>query len=108
MQELPKPPTTLSVASKRLWTSILKEFRIEDPPGQATLKTALEALDRANQLKGIIDKDGPVFTDRYGQPRAHPLLSEERGARSAFLSGLKQLELELPKTPATIGRPLGS
>jgi len=108
MQPLPRAPKSLTKESKKLWNEIVSQFAIDDAPGLAILETALLAKDRAEQLRTAINAAALMFKDARGQPKAHPLLCEERGARSAFLAGMKALQLEIPTKKAKKGRPLGS
>jgi P27 family predicted phage terminase small subunit len=102
-----KPPKHLSREAKRIWRDLTGEYVIVDAAGLAILTAGLEAYDRAQGAKSLLDKDGPVFRDRYGQPRVHPAASVERDNRAAFLSALKQLNLDLIPANPRPGRPGG-
>jgi P27 family predicted phage terminase small subunit len=103
----PAPPKHLSPAARRLWRSLTAEFVIADAAGLAILTAGLESFDRAAAAKALLDKDGPVFRDRYDQPRAHPAAAVERDSRAAWMSSLKQLNLDcIPARPGP-GRPGG-
>ena|SRR3990172_9175932 len=107
-KRLPAPPKHLSAAAKRLWRSLTTEFVIADAAGLAILVSGLEAYDRAADARLLLDRDGAFFMDRYKQPRAHPLAAVERDSRAAWMSALKQLNLDcLPARPGP-GRPGGS
>ena len=99
------PPKHLSKTAKRLWTDLTREFFISDAAGLAILTAGLEAFDRAQSAKVLLDEAGPVFSDRYGQPRVHPAAAVERDNRAAFLSALKQLNLDAIPAEAGPGRP---
>ncbi len=90
-----KAPSHLSKKARELWREILREYEIDDPAGLAILKTAMEAWDRAREAREAIDREGPTYTDRFGCPKQHPLLTVERDSRSQFLQALKQLNLDL-------------
>lgn len=83
----------------------MAEYQIDDAAGIATLSTACEAWDRAQQARQAIDATGPVYTDRFGAPKPHPMLTVERDSRAAWLAALKQLGLEPDGVPARMGRP---
>ena len=102
-----RPPAHLSKESKAIWKNILSEYEISDSGGLSILKSALEAYDRCEQARASIAKTGPIFKDRWGQPRPHPLLSTERDSRAAFLSGLKALNLSIEPLRDKAGRPGG-
>lgn len=101
-----KTPKNLSKQAKKLFREILDEFSIDDPAGLSILKAACEAWDRAREAREAIDRDGPTYTDRFGCPKGHPLLTVERDSRSQFLQALKQLNLDIEPLKG-IGRPPG-
>jgi len=101
-------PKHLSADSRRLWLAIVTEFEIEDPAGTRILQTALEALDRAAMARKQIDDEGMTIRDKFGQLKSHPLLPTERDARSAFLQGMKALNLDLLPSRDGPGRPPGN
>jgi hypothetical protein len=63
----------------------------------AILNEALTSLKIARECHEQIGRDGRTYLVA-GMPRVHPLCAIERDARSAFLVGMKTLNLELPKT----------
>ena len=67
-----KPTPHLSAAAKRLWNDIFTEYSIDDAPGMAILRAALESFDRAQAARKAINKDGMTVTGRDGQVRNHP------------------------------------
>jgi phage terminase small subunit len=68
------------------------------------LVLACEALDRAAQAREAIAEHGPVFVDRYGQPRARPEVQIERDSRIAFARLLRELALDV-EGPSESPRP---
>lgn len=103
-----KAPSNLSKQAKKLFLEILDEFSIDDPAGLAILKAACEAWDRAREARETITKDGPVYIDRFGCPKGHPLLTVERDSRSQFLQALKALNLDIEPLRDAAGRPPGT
>lgn len=108
-----RAPGHLSKESKRLWRELLEEYSIQDSAGLRILRTTLEAYDRSQSCRLIIDggngKDGEgmQILDRFSQSKPHPLLTVERDARAAFLAGLKALNLDLEPLRDGRGRPGG-
>jgi P27 family predicted phage terminase small subunit len=103
----PKAPKGLSREARRLWDRLHADYVIDDEAGQFTLRTALEAFDRMREAQKIIAKDGPCVTDRFGQKRAHPLLTVERDARAQMMAALRALNFDV--LPAgKVGRPAGA
>lgn len=100
MKPTPKAPSHLSKESKRLWVEIVKEYVFDDAASLSVLQTALEARDRLQECRDLINKEGLTVLDRFGQTRPHPLLSAERDARSGVLQGFKMLGLDPGKAGA--------
>lgn len=107
MTDSPKAPKNLSREAKRIWKDLQEEYRINDPGGLLILKTGLEALDRLREAQTVIAKEGPQVQDRFGQWKAHPLLTVERDSRAAMLAALKALNLDLEPLRDGPGRPGG-
>lgn len=97
----------LSAEGKRIFRALASEYQIEDVAGLRILRVAVEAFDRAQKARQVIDRDGLVVHDKYGQPKPHPLLVAERDSRAAFLAGLKALNLTVEPLRDGPGRPPG-
>jgi P27 family predicted phage terminase small subunit len=102
-----RAPKHLSKEAKRIWRDIVAEYAIDDVAGLKILRVALEALDRAQAAREIIDRDGMTLTDKFGQTKSHPLLANERDSRAAFLAGVKALNLDIEPLHPGPGRPSG-
>ena len=97
---LPTAPKHLSRAGKAWWNRIVRGWDLDDS-ALLILQAALESFDRSTQAAAVIAAEG-LFRD--GKP--HPACRVERDARSAMLTALKQLHLDLePVGP--VGRPPG-
>ncbi|MHB1025785.1 MAG: hypothetical protein ACYC24_08785 [Desulfobacteria bacterium] len=103
----PKPPRNLSPPAKKLWRALHAEYAINDSAGRAILAAGLESFDRAQAAKVLLDAEGPVVKDRWGQQKAHPATTIERDSRAAFLAALKQLNLDVEPLRGAPGRPGG-
>lgn len=103
----PKPaqaaPQHLSAAAKRLFGAITTDYVLE-AHHLAILGKALEAFDRAEAARTIVERDGIVTSSRLGEVKAHPAVAIERDARTAFLAGIKQLGLDLEGPPPPSAR----
>ena len=102
-----RPPQGLSDAARRWWHELQKDYPLTDAAGALLLETALRALDRTEEARAIVDKEGTILKDRFGQSVPHPALKAERDARAQMLIALKQLNLDVAPA-ARPGRPLGS
>jgi hypothetical protein len=86
---------------------LTEEYALDDMAALAILTAGLEAYDRAQGAKSLLDVDGPVVEDRWGQKKAHPAASIERDNRAAFLAALRQLNLDVEPLRDGPGRPGG-
>ena len=100
-----KAPKHLNVDAKRLWAKLQREYVIEDQGGLLLLQTAAEAFQRMRECQQRIESDGHVLTDRFGQPKAHPLLCVERDCRSQMLQALRHLNLDVEPLKGRVGKP---
>jgi P27 family predicted phage terminase small subunit len=107
MKKASRPPSHLSKEGKKIYRELLEEFAIEDCAGLKILRVSCEAFDRAQAAREQIEKEGMTVTDKFGQEKVHPLLPVERDSRSAFLAGLKALNLDIIPTRDGPGRPPG-
>lgn len=92
-------PKHLSPAARSLFNSIHELYELA-PHDDAILTKALEAWDRAEQARALVDADGLIITSRLGEQKAHPAAALERDSRAAFLAGMRQLGLDYQPTPA--------
>ena len=102
-----QPPGHLTDESMVIWQELLSEYDLNDSAGLRILRVSLEAFDRAQAARQAIDAQGMTFSDKFGQPKPHPLLAIERDSRAAFLAGLKALNLDLEPLRDRPGRPSG-
>lgn len=93
-----KAPTHLEAPEKALWRDLTTSHDFADAASQSLLTSTLEAHMRARRCRIQIATDGETISDRFGIPKAHPLLAAERDARRAFQQGMKQLNLDLAGT----------
>ena len=101
------PPKGLSPEAQGWWKAIQSEYEVIDPGGLLILASACEALDRMRQAQRKLKKEGLTWVDRFGQRKAHPAAAIERDSRTAMLSALKQLNLDLEPLEQRPGRPAG-
>ncbi len=88
------PPVHLSDRSAKLWGQIVGD-RAKSPERLALLQTALEALDRADEARVILEAEGLVFkTETSGALHVHPAVKIEKDSRATFARIWGQLNLE--------------
>jgi phage terminase small subunit len=103
----PKPMKGYTAEARRLWDQVLDGWDL-DAPALALLDSACQALMRIRQAQATIAKQGPFFTDRFGQPKQHPAVLTERDAKQTLLRNLRALNLDLEPLHDRPGRPGGS
>ena len=80
----PDPPAHLSPRSKELWRE-LGPAEAKTIQRRALFQSALEALDRADQARQLIEAEGMVSkTTTTGALHIHPATKLEREARAQF------------------------
>ena len=100
-------PKGLSAAARGWWRKLTAEYAIEDDGGRLLLEQALRSFDRAEAARALLDTDGVVVRDRWGQQKPHPAASIERDARAGMLSALRQMNLDVEPLRDGPGRPGG-
>jgi phage terminase small subunit len=94
-----KPPKHLKAPTRRWMQSILLEYDFDPADGSlAKLILAAEALDRSNEARDLVSKEGLTVADRFGQQKQHPAAAVQRDF-SALHSRLMR-ELNLTEQPA--------
>lgn len=93
------PPSHLQGPSRAFWRSVLAGYELE-PHHLAVLQAGCEAMDRMNEARAAIERDGAYITGRFGM-KAHPALAVERDSRTAMLRAIRELglDLEAPTAP---------
>jgi len=87
----PAPPTGLTAASRRVWLRLCEEYLLTSAPQLELLESALRSRDVAERAREALERDGLTFTDKHGQPRAHPAAAIHRDARAAFVTTMRVL-----------------
>lgn len=96
-------PDHLSARAADLWTSVVNAYELGSHQLEL-LRRACEASDRADQAVALIEAEGLVIVDRYGQSKPHPATQIERDSRTALARLLRELALE-PGPPEEHTRP---
>jgi hypothetical protein len=94
----------LSAEGRRLFDSLVQEYRIDDEGGRQILLSGLTSLGLAREAEGRLKAEGLTVMSRLGEPKLHPLATVARDHRSAWLSALKALNLAVGDPPK-LGRP---
>lgn len=95
------PPAGLGTHGREFWAATLAAFEIDDVVGLRLLATACEALDRLQEARALIKRDGACIRDRFGQVQRHPAVAIERDAGRTMVQALRGLNLDaVPPPPA--------
>ena len=94
----PRAPAYLRPQTRNWWSSVLRDFDLDDHHVRL-LTLAAETWDRAQGAREAIAVHGPVYEDRFGQPRARPEVAIERDGRIAFARLLRELDLDGEPSP---------
>src|SRR5262245_33817897 len=88
-------PAHLSERSKALWAEIVALGKVRSVGRPILLQMALECLDRADEARQILAKEGLTqTTKRTGAIHVHPLARVERESRQIFAKLWSQLGLK--------------
>ena len=88
-------PRHLSKQTAKLYRRLVTDYRLDDEAhALEVLRLACEAIDRCDEAREAIAKDGPFIEDRFGQLRCHPGVQVERDSRLAALRALRELSLD--------------
>lgn len=79
--------------ANRFFESTVENFELEDHHLEL-LRQAAYSLDRIEQARAQIDKDGLYIPDRYGGRKPHPAAKDERDHRLLFSKLLRELNLD--------------
>jgi P27 family predicted phage terminase small subunit len=100
-----KPPNHLSTAAKKTWKIIHDEYVI-DAAADVVLATLLEARDRREQARALIEKDGAYTKNRFDEVRVHPAVAVERDSAAIMTRCWRLLGFD-QETRGDLGRPAG-
>jgi hypothetical protein len=99
-----QPPADLSADSAAWFRSVVEGWKLE-AHHLHLLALAARALDRCEQAREAIARDGAYFKDARGNPRPHPALRIEVESRRQYASLLRELNLDEQPAPAAPRKP---
>jgi len=98
---------TVRPEARREALRLITEYGIVDAGGLLLIRTFADAFTQELNSMDVVAKDGLTFKDRFGQVKAHPLLSVIRDARAQKMAALKGLNLDIEPLRDGPGRPGG-
>lgn len=102
-----KTPAGLSHEAKKLFCETRDQYGIDDAPSLALLGNACRALDRLRLAESQVKKEGAVYTDRFGQPKAHPAAARVDAENLTLQRSLRELGINLAPLPSSSRPPEG-
>lgn len=88
------PKKRLKTRGLAFWKIVTDEFTLTDGDCELLL-VACELLDRAQQCRELLEKDGLTIVDRFNQTKSHPALEGERQSLLAFIKVRRELGLDV-------------
>jgi hypothetical protein len=104
IESIATPLRPLGHHGQRLWSLTQSEYGISDIGGREILTQICELLDRAEELRETINRDGAVIRTKSG-PKLHPGVREETSIRVAITKNLERLGLNLEPIRSPGGQP---
>jgi hypothetical protein len=95
-----KYPKSLKEKGKKFYKKILSEYVFENSHHFQFLEQAAVCLDRIYEAGKLLENEGRIVKDRFGQPREHPAAKMERDNKILFARLLRELGLDLAKAEA--------
>jgi hypothetical protein len=80
MSNIPRAPSGVGPAGRRLWHSMLGDFELAEHE-VSLLRQAVRVADVCEQLQGVVAEEGPLTTTRLGEVKTHPAVVELRQQR---------------------------
>jgi P27 family predicted phage terminase small subunit len=99
-----KAPSHLSEEAAQLYKHVVDSYELEEQD-LTTLLLACECLMRAREARAIIDSEGVVVTDRFGQRKENPACRIELDNKRMYSQLLRELALNVD-APAESRPPL--
>ena len=85
-------PKHLRPGTKRWVRQIWDDYNLESHHLKILISLG-ETWDRILQAQDQVQKEGPYYKDRFGSPKSHPALADERNGHITFARLLRELNL---------------
>jgi phage terminase small subunit len=105
-KQLWEAPDTLSAEARQWWYWYVSTVQFAFN-GLLMLKATLEAYDAAQEARRMVQADGAVLCDRFGQTKAHPMVAVRRDMLRLLKEYSDSLGVEAPDPGKGPGRPAG-
>jgi P27 family predicted phage terminase small subunit len=94
------PPENLSTEMTQWWRQVVRAWKLS-AHHLRVLQAAAESWDRMVEAREVLEKEGLVVTDRFGQKKQHPAFGIERDSRLSFVRCVRELALSDEQLPDT-------
>ena len=88
------PPLHLTPETATFWRTVMEEFELEEHHIRLLI-LACEAYDAAQEDRKVLQNNGKVFVDRFGQPKPRPEVAIQRDSAISFARLLRELDLDV-------------
>jgi hypothetical protein len=88
----PSPDPFKTTEANTLWREVGANWLL-DVHHREVLRQACDTVDRIAECKALVDRDGPVMVDRWGQSKPSPAALLERDLRGLVARLLRELAL---------------
>jgi phage terminase small subunit len=85
----------LSREAAAMFKRIQSEWDITDETGKFMLTRALECYDEMQNARRVLEVEGEIVLDRWGQKGLHPMCQRMKESRAHMLQCFKALNLDL-------------
>lgn len=89
---------SISEKAKKWVDDVLNDYELEEHQ-RLILYEAARCWDRIQEARQQIETDGAYYVDRFGSPKSHPAISDERNGRICFARLLRELCLDAGSEP---------
>jgi phage terminase small subunit len=97
-------PEHLEPATRKWFESVCGEYELRQHH-RHLLQLAAEAYDAVQLARATLARQGRYYPDRFGAPRLHPAVADERDARLGFARLVRQLGLDDDNDPSAFSSP---
>ncbi|HYF48873.1 MAG TPA: P27 family phage terminase small subunit [Planctomycetota bacterium] len=102
--KIPPPPRKLGAKGRAFWRQIVTEYVLE-PQHLAILEQACICLDRCEECRTDVAKNGAVLMDRFEQVKPNPAADLEIKYMRNFKAHLRELQLDVAPADQGYSRP---
>ncbi len=100
---MPHAPKHLQPKTRRWWMDVVKKHNLNTAQ-RHLLTLAGETWERSARARRVLEQDGLIFLDRFGQPRPRPEVEIEKDAKLLFTRLMRELQVGADELPEWVSR----